>query len=187
MSSSLGYTAPAHNMYHVLDMGKDDNNDITVATGTVAAAATTMSPLGHGMASSSLHPGLITAINQSIAPALNQVVQNQIILQNQIATMSIAQPPPSQALANQYIVPTVPHVAFPMQQPFQAHMQQQQYHQTNGFGCGQQGKFQGGHGGQGGQGSWTRQQLRRMPTSSFVCGPDLHPEWSRTYGPVPRP
>jgi hypothetical protein len=36
-SSSLGYTAPAHNMYHMLNMGEDNNDDITVAT--VAAAS----------------------------------------------------------------------------------------------------------------------------------------------------
>ncbi len=138
-SSSLGYTAPAHNMYHMLDMGKDSKDDITVATIAMVAAATTTSLLGHGTAASSLHPRLIATINQSITLAFNQVMQNQTILQNQIAAMSKAQPPLTQALANQYIVPPVPHVAFPMQQPVQAHMQQQQYHQTNGFGCGGQG------------------------------------------------
>ncbi len=84
-SSSLGYTAPAHIVYHVLDMGKDDNisaNYITVATVAAAAAATTASSLGQGTNESSLHPGLITAINQSIALAFNQVVQSQTILQN---------------------------------------------------------------------------------------------------------
>jgi hypothetical protein len=152
-SSSLGCTAPAHNMYHVLDMGEDNNNDITAVTTVAAvAAATTTSPLGQGTAANSLHPGLIAAINQSIAPTFNKVMQNQTILQNQIATMSMAQPPPTQAPAHQYIVPPLPHVAFPMQQPFQAHTQQQQYHQTYGFGRRQQGQFQGGHGGQGVQG-----------------------------------
>jgi hypothetical protein len=150
--SSMGCTAPAHNMYHMLDMGKDDDNDITVATIVAAAVATTTSPLGHGTAASSLHTGQIAAINQSIAPAFNQVMQNQTILQNQIAVMSMAHPPPTQAPANQYIVPPVHHVAFLMQQPVQAHMQQQQYHQTNGFGRGQQGQFQGGRGSQGGRG-----------------------------------
>jgi hypothetical protein len=99
-------------MYHVLDTGKDNDNDITVATVTAAAAATTMSPLGHGTAASSLHPGLIATINQSISPAFNQIVQNQTILQNQIAAMSMAQPPPTQAPANQYIVPPIPPIAY---------------------------------------------------------------------------
>ena len=49
-SSSLGYTVPVHNMYHMLDMGKDDDKDITVATIVAAAVATTTSPLGHGTA-----------------------------------------------------------------------------------------------------------------------------------------
>jgi hypothetical protein len=73
-----------------------------------------------------LHPGLSIAINQSIAPAFNQVAQNQRILQNQISAMSMAQPPPTQAQAHQYIVPPILHVAFPMQQPFQVQLQQQQ-------------------------------------------------------------
>jgi hypothetical protein len=123
-SSSLGYTVPAHNMYHKLDMGKDSKDDIIVATVAVVAAATTTSFLGHGTAASSLHPRLIATINQSITPAFNQVMQNQTILQNQVAAVSMAQPPLTQALANQYIVPPIPHVAFPMQQPVQAHMQQ---------------------------------------------------------------
>ncbi len=66
--------------------------------------------------------------------------------------MSLAQPPLAQAPAHQYIVPPTPHVALTMQQPFQGHMQQPQYHQTNGFGRGQQGQFQGGRGDQGGRG-----------------------------------
>jgi hypothetical protein len=127
-SSSLGYTAPSHSMYHLLVMGKDNNNDITVATVPAAAAATMASPLGQGTAASSLHPGLIVAINQSITLAFTQVVQNQTILQNLIAVMSMAQPPLAQAPAYQYIVPPVFHVAFSMQQPFQAQMQQQHYH-----------------------------------------------------------
>jgi hypothetical protein len=110
--SSLGYTMPAHNMYHVLDMGKDDNsiaNNTTVATVVVAVAASMMaSSFVQGTAASSMHPGLTATINQSIAPAFNQVMQNQLILQNQIAAMSMAQPPPAQALAHQYIVPPVP-------------------------------------------------------------------------------
>jgi hypothetical protein len=135
--SSLGYTAPAHNMYHVLDMGKDDDNsanDVTVATITVVAVAMTVSSLGQGMAASSVHPGLIAAVNQSISLAFNQVMQNQSILHNQIATMLVTQPPLAQAPDHQYIAPPLPHVAFPMQQPFPANMQQQQYHKANGFG-----------------------------------------------------
>jgi hypothetical protein len=176
-SSSLGYTMPAHTMYHVLDIGKDDNYDITVATVAAAAVAMTTSLLGQGTAASSLHPGLITAINQSITPAFNQVVQNQTILQHQIAALSMAQPLWTQAPVHLYIVPPILHVAFPMQQPFQAHMQQQQYHQINGFGCGQRGQFQGGRGGQGSQGRGR----------AFFCSQDLHPEWSRTNGSVPMP
>jgi hypothetical protein len=49
-SSSLGYTVPAHNMYHELDMGEDSKDDITVATIAAVAAATTTSFLGHGTA-----------------------------------------------------------------------------------------------------------------------------------------
>ncbi len=77
-------------MYHMLDMGKDDNNDITVATVAMAAAVTMASPLGQGTAARSLHPGLITTINQSITLAFNQVVQNHLILQNHDAAMSLA-------------------------------------------------------------------------------------------------
>jgi hypothetical protein len=80
------------------------------------------------------------------APVFNQVVHNQSVLQNQIAAMSLAQPPPAQG------VPPVQHVAFPMQQPFQPPMQQQHYQQAASYGRGQQGQFQGGCGGQGGRG-----------------------------------
>jgi hypothetical protein len=38
-SSSLGYTAPAHNMYHMLNMGEDNDDDMTVATVVATAAA----------------------------------------------------------------------------------------------------------------------------------------------------
>ncbi len=44
MSSSLGYAPPAQNMYHVLDIGKDNNDsaaDFTVTTVAAAAAAAT--------------------------------------------------------------------------------------------------------------------------------------------------
>jgi hypothetical protein len=183
------YTAPAHNIFHVSDMSKDNGNsakDITVATVAVTVAATTASPLGQGTAASSLHPGLITAVNQSIALAFNQVVQNQMILQNQIAAMSLAQPPLAQAPAHQYIVPPIPHVAFPMQQPFQRHMQQQQYHQTNGFGRGQQGQFQGGRGG---QAAAVMDVAVVVVDASVVLllRPRLCQKLPRTNGPVPRP
>jgi hypothetical protein len=92
-------------------------------------------------------------INQSIAPAFNQFVHNQLVLQNQIAATAMVQPSPALAPAQQYIVPPVPHIAFPMQQPFQAPMQQQHFQKNAGFGRGQQGQFQEGHGGQGG---WSR-------------------------------
>ena len=114
----MGY-APAQNMYNVLDYG---NNDDSTADGSMVTAvqpptATTVmaSTIGNGtsMASGLAHPGLIAAINQSIAPAFHQVVQNQSILQQQIAAMLITQPPPS-ALATH----PVQQVAFPMQQPF---------------------------------------------------------------------
>jgi hypothetical protein len=72
MSSSLGYTAPANTMYHMLE-NDDNKNDSTmdIMVATIAAAATTRSMLGNGMASSSIHLGLLAGINQSIAPAFN--------------------------------------------------------------------------------------------------------------------
>jgi hypothetical protein len=154
MSSTSGY-APAQNMYHMLDLGNDDHTatDITMAM-QVAVAATGTGTLaasfwGQGPAATSgIHPGLLTAINQSIAPAFNQVVQNQSVLQSQIAAMSLAHPPPAQPA---YVAPPIQQVAFLMQQPFQPPMQQQQYQQQAGYGCGHQG-FQGGRGAQGGCG-----------------------------------
>jgi hypothetical protein len=145
-AAGLGYTVPTNNMYHMFegDVNDDDSaTDNTVAK--IVAAATTGSTLGTDTAASTIHPGFIEATNQSIAPAFNQVVQNQSILQNQIAMMLLAQTPPAQ------VVPLVQHVAFPMQQPFQPPMQQQQYQQVAWYGRGQQGQFQGGHGGQGGR------------------------------------
>jgi hypothetical protein len=151
-SSSLGYTAPTHNMYNVLGNGDDNNDsatDITVAT--IAGAAMIQSTIGQGTAAGSIHSDLLAAINQSIAPAFNQVIQNQTVPQNQIAAMSMAQPPPMQPpLTQQYMALPIPHVAFPMQHPFQAPMQQQQYQQVTGYGQGQQGQYNGGQGGQGG-------------------------------------
>jgi hypothetical protein len=144
MMSTLGYAPPAQNMYHVLDMGDDNNSatDITVTTQVVAAAMGTMaaSSLGQGTAAGSVHPGLLAAINQSFAPALNQVVQNQSVLQSQTAVILLAQPPPVQA-PPAFMVPSIQQVAFPMQQPFQPPVQQQQYQQAGGHGCRQQGMF----------------------------------------------
>ncbi len=94
MLASLGYTAPVHNMYHVLGEDNDDDSATEIMVTTIAAAATaTGSTLGSGTAAGSIHPGLITAINQSIPPTFNQVVQNQSVLQNQIVAISMAQPP----------------------------------------------------------------------------------------------
>jgi hypothetical protein len=122
MTSTLGYGPLAQNKYHMLDMGDDDNSamDITVTTQVAAAAMGTMaaSLLGQGTAAASAHPGLLASINQSIAPAFNQVVQNQLVLQSQITAILFAQPPPVQA-PTAFMVPPVPQVAFPMQQPFQ--------------------------------------------------------------------
>jgi hypothetical protein len=118
----LGYAVPTNNVYRVFEGDVDDDDNATDNTvATIAAAATTGSTLGTGTAASNTHPGLIEAINQSIAPVFNQVVQNQSTLQNQIAAMLLVQPPLAQ------VVPSAQHVAFPMQQPFQLPMQQQQY------------------------------------------------------------
>jgi hypothetical protein len=102
-TSTLGCAPPAQNMYHVLDMGDNDDNsatNITVATAIAAAATgtTAASSLVQSTAKGSVHLGLLAAINQSIAPAFNQVVQNQSVLQSQISAMLLAQPPPVQAL-----------------------------------------------------------------------------------------
>jgi hypothetical protein len=175
---TLGYAPPAQNMYQVLDMGDDDNDsttNITVPTAIAAAATgttTAASLLGQGTAAGSIHPGLLAAINQSIVPAFNQVVQNQSVLQNQIATMLLAYPSPVQA-PPAFIVLPVQQVAFPMQQPFWPPMQQQQYQQTVWYGRGQQGMFQGGHGGQGGQGRSCRGSRsacqRRLAFATMIC------------------
>ncbi len=124
-SSTSGY-APAQNMCHVVDLGNDNDSatDITVATQVATAAAgmgtLAASLLGQGTAATSnIHPGLLETINQSIALAFNQVVQNQSVLQSQIAAMSLAHPPPAQPA---YMAPPVQQVAFPMQQPFQPPM-----------------------------------------------------------------
>jgi hypothetical protein len=112
----------------------NNNDDITVAT-TIAAAAmstTAASLLGQSTAAGSVHPGLPAAINWSIAPAFNQVMQNQSVLQSQIAMMLLAQPPSVQT-PPAFINLPVQQVAFPMQQSFQPPMQQQQYQQTAGY------------------------------------------------------
>jgi hypothetical protein len=107
-------------MYNVLDFGNDDDStaDGSMVTTVQPTSATTVtaSTIGNGtsMANSAEHPGLVAAINQSIAPAFNQVIQNQTILQQQIAAMSIAPPPPTAVATH-----SVQQVAFPMQQPFQ--------------------------------------------------------------------
>ncbi len=108
-SLSLQYAPSAQNMYHVLDMGEDEDNsatDITVPTVVAAAAAATMaSLLGQGINAGSVSPGLIAVINQSIAPAFNQFMHNQSVLQNQIAMIPMVQPPPAPAPVQHYIVP----------------------------------------------------------------------------------
>jgi hypothetical protein len=80
-AAGLGYTVPTNNMYHVFEGDVDDYDSATDNTvATIAAAATTGSTLGTGTAASNIHPGLIEAINQSIAPVFNRVVQNQSVL-----------------------------------------------------------------------------------------------------------
>ncbi len=161
-------------MYNVLDFGNDDDSatDGSVANMHAAAAVTgsgtiAASSLGQGTAAvTSLHPDIIAAINQSIAPAFNQVVQNQSVLQQQIAAMSLAQPPRA---PQTYMVPPAPptHVAFPMQLPFQAPMQQQQYQHSAVFGRGQ-GYARGTQSGRGrGQGG-SRGRPRRPSFSAMM-------------------
>jgi hypothetical protein len=129
-AGGLGY-APAQNMYNVLDFGNDDDStaDGSMVTTMQPQSATTVtaSSIGAGtsMVNSAAHPGLVAAINQSIPPAFNQVVQNQTLLQQQIAALSVAQPPPIT------VTHPVQQVAFPMQQPFQPTAQQYQ-----GYGMG---------------------------------------------------
>jgi hypothetical protein len=149
--TSPGYTAPVHNMYHVL--GEDDDDDsttkITVTT-IVAAATATGGTWGSGTMAGSIHPGLIAAINQSIAPTFNQVVQNQSVLQNQVAAISMAQPPPVQSPPPQFLILPVPQVTFPMHQPFVPSFQTQQFQPAARRGM--QGQYGYGHGNQGGRG-----------------------------------
>ena len=96
-TGALGYT-PAHNIYNVLDFGNDDDSTAANSIGTTGqptpgVGTEGISSIGAGasMANSAVHPGIMAAINQSIAPAFNQVVQNQSALQMQIAALSVAQ------------------------------------------------------------------------------------------------
>jgi hypothetical protein len=160
-SSALGY-APTHNMYNVLGIMDEESNTVgSTATQYAAAAAggatTACSTLGDTFAASGIHPGLIAAINQSIAPAFNQVIQNQNVLQHQIAAMLLNQTPPLQA-PPAYVQPPVQKVAFPMPQSYQPHMQQQPSHQTNAYGWGQQNFYHGRRGGGRGSGRGGRGQ-----------------------------
>jgi hypothetical protein len=85
-TGALGYT-PAHNMYNVLDFGNDHDSTAAGSIGTTGrppgVGTKGVSSIGAGpsMASSAVHPGIMAAINQSFAPAFNQVVQNQSTLQ----------------------------------------------------------------------------------------------------------
>jgi hypothetical protein len=139
----------------------------------VAAAAATGSTLGSSTVAGSIHPGLIAAFNQSIAPAFNQLVQNQSVLQDQIAAISMSHPPPAQTPPPQFLVPLVPQVAFPMHQPFAPSFQHQQFQPAAGQGM--QGQYaysrgnQGGRGGHGNQGG-SRDERQRYPSfASQIC------------------
>jgi hypothetical protein len=114
-SSQMGYVAmPAqHNMYNVLD-----DDDPTVAT--IAATARTGSTLGNTYAASNMHPDLSLAISAMIVPAFNQIAMNQTAFANQLAAMSMMQQPQQIAPTQQFSMPPVPNVAFPMQHPFLA-------------------------------------------------------------------
>jgi hypothetical protein len=153
--SALGY-APTHNMYNVLGIEEGDSNTMgstatQYATAAAGVATTTCSTLGDTLAVSGIHPGLIAAINQSITPAFNQVVQIQNVLQHQIAAMLLNQTPLLQA-PPAYVQPPVQQVAFRMPQTYQPCMQQQPSHQTNAYGQGQKNFYHGGRGGGHGSG-----------------------------------
>jgi hypothetical protein len=109
-SGALGY-APAQNMYNVLDFGNDDDSttDGSMITAVQPPGPSTdvASSLGGGQSMANSAVQIMAAINQSIAPAFNQVVQNQTTLQHLITALSVAQHRPVQ------------QVAFPLQQPFQ--------------------------------------------------------------------
>ena len=165
-SGTMGY-APAQNMYNVLDYGNDDESTTEGSlnmppTGVITEATSTIG-VGPSLANSAVHSGLMAAINQSIAPAFNQVVQNQTALQHQIAALSVARAHP---VAQAH---PVQQVAFPMQQPFQQIGTQYQgygrgtyQNQGRGTQCYNGGRgYQGGRQGRGGGRSRGRQ--RRPP------------------------
>jgi hypothetical protein len=82
-AAGLGYTVPTNNMHYVFEGDVHDNDSaLDNMAAMIAVAVTTGSTLGTGTAASTIHSGLIEAINQSIASAFNQVVQDQSILQN---------------------------------------------------------------------------------------------------------
>jgi hypothetical protein len=170
-SGTLGY-APAKNMYNVLDYGQDDESttdgSLNVPPTGVGTEGVSTIGAGPSMANSAVHSGLLAAITQSIAPAFNQVVQNQTTLQQQIAALSVARSPP---IAQAH---PVQQVAFPMQQPFQ-----QMGTQYQGYGRGsyqQQGRgnqsYSGGRGYIGGRqgrgGGRSRGRQRRPPFASMT-------------------
>jgi hypothetical protein len=115
-SGALEY-APAQNMYNVLEYGNDDDSttDGSMITAVQPPGLSTeaASSLGGGQSMANSAVQLMAAINQSIAPVFNQVVQNQATLQQQIAALSVGQNHP---VAQAH---PVHQVAFPMQQPFQ--------------------------------------------------------------------
>jgi hypothetical protein len=109
-------------MYNVLGIKDEDSNTVgstatQYATAAAGVATTMCSTLGDTFAASGIPPGLIAAINQSIAPAFNQVVQNQNVLQHQIAAMLLNQTPLLQA-PPAYVQPPMQQVAFPMPQSY---------------------------------------------------------------------
>ena len=179
-TGAAGY-APAHNMYNVLDFGNDDDStaeSFATAVPPPAVATEAVSSIGAGasMANSAMHPGLLAAINQSIAPAFNQVVQNQSALQMQIAALSVSQPPVAQAHP-------VHHVAFPMQQPFQPAAPQYQGYGRGTYTFGGRGAqtYNGGraYGRQGrGGGGRSRGRQRRPPFATMA-----RTEAAGFYGP----
>jgi hypothetical protein len=132
-SGQMGYVAqPAkQNMYNMLDNNdatKDRAGAITVAT--IAAAATMGSTLGNTYAVSNMHPGLSLAISAMIVPAFNQITINQTAFANQLAAMSMMHQPQQIAPTQQFRMPPIPNVAFPMQHPFpMPYPKQAQYQQ----------------------------------------------------------
>ena len=123
-SGQMGYAAQSaqHSMYNVLDdddATKDSAGAIMVAT--IAAAATTGSTLGNTYAASNTHSGLSLAISAMIAPAFNQIAMNQTVFANQLAAMLMMQQQQQAATiaaTQQFSMPPIPNVAFPMQHPF---------------------------------------------------------------------